>query len=194
MILKRLFLCSVCVFLIILCLYTEQAQSKIANSIIRLHILANSDFPSDQMTKLNVRDFVLSNYGESLKASSRNDAIKKIYNNLSKMEKDITNFCGQNAKISLCDENFPTRKYNCFSLPSGDYLSLKITLGEGKGKNWWCVMYPPLCFSEISTVTDKAKLKSLLSDDEYRLITENSNEVLFKFKTLEIWNKIKTFF
>ena len=194
MILKRIILCSFCVFLIVLCLYTEQAQSKIANSVIRLHILANSNLPVDQTIKLNVRDFVLNKYGDKLKASSRDDAIKKIYDNLPNMKKDITDFCGQSVKISLCNENFSTRKYNSFSLPSGDYLSLKIILGEGKGKNWWCVMYPPLCFSEFSTVSDREKLKSLLSDDEYRLITENNSEVLFKFKTLEIWNKIKTFF
>ena len=191
---KKLFISCVGVLLIILCLYTEQAQSKIADSVIRLHILANSDLPKDQRIKINVRDFVLENYGEKLKATSRDDAIKKINDNLSQIQKDISDFCGQDVSLTLCDENFSTRKYDFFSLPSGDYLSLKIVLGEGNGKNWWCVMYPPLCFSEYSTVTDKEKLKSLLSEDEYRLITENNNEVLFKFKTLEIWNKIKTFF
>lgn len=191
---KRILICLLSVFLIIFCLYTEQAQSKIANSVIRLHILANSNSPSDQSLKLDVRDFVLEKYGQNLTSSSRDEAIKKIYEILPSMIKEISEFSGENVKISLCEENFSTRNYENFTLPAGDYLSLKIILGEGKGKNWWCVMYPPLCFTEISSVKDKDTLKSILSPDEYELITSKKKDVIFKFKTLEIINKIKTIF
>ncbi|MBQ7039853.1 MAG: stage II sporulation protein R, partial [Clostridia bacterium] len=137
-----------------------------------------------------VRDFVLENYGASLSADNKEEALEKIYKNLPKMLKDIASVSGQEVKIGISESSFPTKSYNGFSLPKGKYLALKIELGEGKGNNWWCVMYPPLCFEQGAFVSDLKKLKKVLSEDEYKLITEKKGVTLYKFKAVEIWNSI----
>ncbi len=173
------------------CFYIEKVHSEIADSIIRLHIIANSDSVEDQQQKLAVRDFVLERYGKTLKAETRDQALEKIYGCLPQILKDVQDLTDQQVQISISESNFPTKIYKDLQLPAGNYLALKIVLGSGKGKNWWCVMYPPLCFQDASSVTDKEKLKQVLSEDEYELITSQEGTVLYKFKIVELWNKLK---
>lgn len=177
------------IILIFACLKLEKVHNSISNSVIRLHILADSNSEKDQSIKLKVRDFVIENYGAKLSADTREDALKKIYACLPDMLKDIKNVSGQEVKISIKETEFPTKEYKGFSFPRGKYLALKIELGSGRGKNWWCVMYPPLCFQELSINSDLEKLKKILPKEEFVLIKEGKN--LYKFKALEIWNRIK---
>ena len=93
------------------------------------------------------------------------------------------------ATLSSC--YFPVKTYGDMIFPAGEYEALKVNLGKSAGKNWWCVMYPPLCFQDASSVTDKEKLKQVLSEDEYELITSQEGTVLYKFKIVELWNKLK---
>lgn len=189
---KRMIACGAALCFILICFSAEQAQSRIADSVIRLHIIANSDSEEDQTLKLSVRDFVLARYGEELKAVSRKDALEKIYDLLPQILREVSDFCGQKVSVSVGESAFPTKQYGSFSLPKGNYLALKIILGEGKGKNWWCVMYPPLCFEGAAKVTNREKLKEILTKDEYNLICAKKGTVFYKFKAVELWESLKT--
>lgn len=189
---KRMIACGVAFCFILICFSAEQAQSRIADSVIRLHIIANSDSKEDQTLKLSVRDFVLARYGEELKAVSRKDALEKIYDLLPQILREVSDFCGQKVSVSVGESAFPTKQYGSFSLPKGNYLALKIILGEGKGKNWWCVMYPPLCFEGAAKVTNRENLKEILTKDEYNLICAKKGTVFYKFKAVELWESLKT--
>lgn len=189
---KRMIACGVALCFILICFSAEQAQSKIADSVIRLHIIANSDSKEDQSLKLSVRDFVLARYGEELKATSRKDALEKIYALLPQILREVSDFSGQSVSVSVGESAFPTKQYGAFSLPKGNYLALKIILGEGKGKNWWCVMYPPLCFEGAAKVTNREKLKEVLTKDEYDLICAKKGTIFYKFKAVELWESLKT--
>ena len=177
--------------LIVSCLYAERVHSRIAESVIRLHILANSNSKQDQLKKLEVRNFVLENYGKELASDNKTEALEKIYKNLPSMLKEIKEFSGQNVKITISESDFPTKVYKNLKFPEGRYLALKIVLGKGQGENWWCVMYPPLCFETLSTVSDEKRLKEILPESEYEMLTQNKATVLYKFKTVELWNKAK---
>ena len=191
---KKVWIALLGIFVIFACFKIERVHSSIADSVIRLHILANSDSVYDQEQKLKVRDFVLEKYGKKLSADTREEALEKIYSQLPQMLKDIKAVSGQEVKISVKESFFPTKDYGNFSFPTGKYLALKIELGKGEGKNWWCVMYPPLCFREFTAVSDLGELKKVLSPEEYELVTKENKKVLYKFKAVEVWNSIKQVF
>ncbi|WP_455539084.1 stage II sporulation protein R [Terrisporobacter sp.] len=174
------------------------------NKLIRFHVIANSDTDKDQALKLKVRDAVISylqpklEKSQSIKESeniikSENKNIKKISENIiSKNGYDYT------VKIGLQYSNFPAKQYSSVVLPAGKYKALKIVIGQGKGKNWWCVMFPPLCFVDdqngvIDQKTDR-KLKEVLTTEEYNLIVAKSKtevkDLKLKFKIVEIFKGI----
>ncbi len=177
--------------------YILNLKSGISDNVLRLHIVGESDSVLDQSLKLKVRDRILSGYSAIFKeCSTINETIKSADENLRKIEasaRDELLKLGYNkevnATISTC--YFPTKKYDNISLPAGRYTALNIKIGDGKGQNWWCVMYPPLCITEgIISVpeTSKEKLKEVLSDSEYKLIT-NAKGFEIKFKIAEILGK-----
>lgn len=148
--LKRVFAC----FLLVCLVYTIALvldRQKLRNELIRLHVVAASDSEEDQAIKLQVRDAVL----ESLKAGLENatdiEAAKAyIESQLPKLEAVANQVlaaagCGDVATVSLQVEEFAARVYDTFSLPAGLYDSLRIIIGEGEGRNWWCVTFPTLC-------------------------------------------------
>ena len=173
-------------------------------NLIRFHVLANSDSEEDQALKLKVRDKVISYLKPKLEDSESISQSEKIILN----EKDkLMDICKETIKqngynydvsINLGYSKFPTKQYSSVVLPAGEYKSLKIILGTGQGKNWWCVMFPPLCFvDEQNNVIDKEtdeKLKKVLTKDEYELIVEkdkkNINNLQIKFKIVEVFQKI----
>ena len=120
--------------------------------LIRFHVIANSDSEDDQELKLKVRDAVIAYLEPKLEKSSSieesEEIIKGEYKNLEKISKNIIDENGYtyNVAIGLKYSNFPAKQYSSVVLPAGEYKALKIVIGEGKGKNWWCVMFPPLCF------------------------------------------------
>ena len=173
-------------------------------NLIRFHVLANSDSEEDQALKLKVRDKVISYLKPKLEDSESISQSEKIILN----EKDkLMDICKETIKqngynydvsINLGYSKFPTKQYSSVVLPAGEYKSLKIIIGKGQGKNWWCVMFPPLCFvDEQNNVIDKEtdeKLKKVLTKDEYELIVEkdkkNINNLQIKFKIVEVFQKI----
>jgi stage II sporulation protein R len=168
--------------------------NELSSKLIRLHVVANSDSGEDQALKLKVRDAVLEELCDSLKnVDSRKEAESIISDNadalLSCAKRTVQdNGYDYDITLSLCTEQFPTTEYDTFSLPAGEYESLRITIGEGSGHNWWCVVYPPVCTA--ATIEDAAKTVGL-TDAEFSLITESSEGFIVKFKLMELLAKLK---
>ncbi len=181
--------------------YSDTIQNGIANEVIRFHVLANSDSKEDQELKIKVRDSILNEYKEELSACENIYQTKKVINdNLEKIaecaERTIKNEgYDYNVKASLSVDKFPTKKYGDVVFPAGDYTALRIEIGEAKGRNWWCVMFPPLCFVDIThneiPENDKQQLKNILTEEEYSIISSAENNtsipVKIKFKIVELW-------
>ena len=182
----------------------SNASQDYKDKLIRFHVIANSDSDEDQNLKLKVRDAVI-NYlqpklleSESIEESEL--IIKREYSELEKISKNIILQNGYNydVKIGIDYSEFPTKQYSNVVLPAGEYKALKIIIGEGSGKNWWCVMFPPLCFvDEEKGIIDKDtddKLREVLTEEEYNLIAQKTsnqtNRVQIKFKIVEIVQNI----
>lgn len=174
--------------------YSNRVMADISSNVVRLHVVANSDSPADQELKLKVRDGVIS-YLEPLLENTLeiNESKKIIRENIAQIEEEAERIIKKygykyNVTVSLGNFDFPTKKYENAQFPKGKYDALKIVIGNGKGQNWWCVLYPQLCFSKSAdgtlTSENEAKLKNALSDDEYNMITSQSN-INFKFKIVE---------
>lgn len=178
--------------------YATTASSDIANSVFRLHVIANSDSDTDQNLKYKVRDALLEYMNNICKdCSSKNEAIELVelhQNEFKEVALDTIKKEGFNydVKIEIGNFEFPTKQYGDISLPAGLYDALKVEIGEAKGRNWWCVMFPSLCFVDISSgiVPEESKedLQNVLSDEEYSLISNDNNySIKFKFKLLELF-------
>lgn len=181
--------------------YVNAVSEDISDSVFRLHVIANSDSKEDQDLKYKVRDAVLE-YMNNISAdcSSKEEVIKLAYEHqddfISVAEKVIReNGFDYNVKIEIGNFEFPTKYYGDISLPAGFYDALKIEIGEAKGQNWWCVMFPPLCFVDVTSgvVPDESKqiMQDNLSDEEYSLISDNeSSDIKFKFSLIEFFKNI----
>ena len=165
-------------------------SESISDKVFRLHILANSDEEYDQELKLKVRDKILTLSKELYSScESVEDAVEISQKNIDLIKETtqkVISFYGYEyeASVYVAKEFFNTRKYESFSLPAGVYDSLKIEIGQGKGKNWWCVMFPSVC---LSGCTDD--FKGTLTNEERKLIEED--KYIVKFKAVEIYEKIK---
>jgi stage II sporulation protein R len=180
------------------------ASEDYKNKLIRFHVIANSDSDEDQNLKLKVRDAVIDYLQPKLELSNSveesESIIKSEYKELENISKNIIleNGYKYDVSVGIDYSTFPTKQYSNVVLPAGEYKALRIIIGEGKGKNWWCVMFPPLCFvdeqsSIIDTDTDE-KLREVLTEEEYELIAQNNkkqvNKVEVKFKIVEILQNI----
>ncbi len=179
--------------------YATNISEGLAENIFRLHILANSDSEEDQALKLKVRDAILA-YMETL---TENMSDKQAVIALSEQHmEDFKQIAEQvieengyhySATIEIGNFYFPTKYYGNISLPAGNYDALKIEIGEAEGQNWWCSLFPPLCFVSISSgmVDEEGEdyLKENLSEEEFSIVTENSNDIEFKFKIIELLNQ-----
>lgn len=174
----------------------RREQESLSAKLIRLHVIANSDSDVDQRVKLAVRDAVLESM-ETDHWQSREEAEHELRECLDELKR-VSEICllengfSYCAEVTLSEERYPTRVYPSFSLPAGEYLSLRVTLGEGKGKNWWCVVYPSICTAAEADF-DAVASKAGFSDAEVRLITADSEEVRLKFRILEWMEKIGIF-
>ena len=166
------------------------AEAKIYDDTVRLHILANSDSGEDQELKITVRDGILKKYSDLLsKCESTEDAELKISAILSDIERDAEDIIADagydyRVKATIGKEWYDTREYNDFTMPCGIYTSLKIVIGEGDGQNWWCVMYPPLCTELASESAPSDDAIADYSKEEITLIQGGKYTV--KFKILEL--------
>ncbi|MBR3943279.1 MAG: stage II sporulation protein R [Clostridia bacterium] len=191
---KRVWIAFFGIILILNFLSAERIHRNIKENVIRLHIVANSNSKGDQAFKLSVRDYVLNHYGKTLSASNKKEALKAIKASIPAMETDLKQQFKQNIRITLSETDFPTKQYNGVRLPQGNYTALSIKIGAAKGKNWWCIMYPSLCFSDLSIETNQNKMKEVLNDTEFKTVTADKGKVLYKFKAVELWNKFKKLF
>ncbi len=196
----KLFIKSLCIAFVLTVIYSTipfQAEcADIPNEVFRLHILANSDSTDDQNLKVKVRDRVLL-YTENLfkSATSKENAETLISDNL----QDISNVAykevvdnGYNypVKAEITNMYFATRYYENYTLPSGMYDALRITIGSGEGHNWWCVMYPSICVSSEKEQDEKAK--ETLNENQYDIVREEQYQ--YKFKIVEIFEQICSIF
>ncbi len=175
----------------------SETCNNIKDSVLRLHIVANSDSQADQNLKIKVRDRLLKegklylgnaeNESEALTFASKNlPLLQKAAQE--EIEENGYNYC---VNVSLGQAWFNTREYDDVTLPAGEYEALKVVIGEGKGKNWWCVMFPPMCVSAAEEVaSDSGPLTELLNDDEEDLVM-NGQKYRVKFKSVEVYESIK---
>ena len=178
--------------------YVQAVSSDISDSVFRLHVIANSDSDKDQALKYKVRDNLL-NYMNNIcgNCSSKEEAINLVTEHQEEFKQialeTITNEgYSYDVNIKIGNFEFPTKHYGDISLPAGYYDALRVEIGEAAGQNWWCVMFPSLCFIDVSSgiVPDESKedLQNVLSDEEYSIISDNSNYgIKFKFKLLEFF-------
>ena len=166
----------------------ESVTEDLQNEIIRLHIVADSDDEKAQAVKLKVRDEIIKNIRLSDK-----DFMSKAENIADRVLKENGEQYG--AKAELGSFYFPKKQYKNITLPAGKYNGVRLVLGSGAGRNWWCIMYPPMCAvnDEEMKITEKSAntLRHSLNADIYELITSDDDKVKLKFKTVEIIQAIK---
>ena len=167
--------------------WAQGRQQVLAGKLVRLHVIAASDADEAQAVKLQVRDAVLAYLEPKLADVTDVDAAQEIIAaNLDGVAQAARTVTPDAVTVTLGPERYHTREYETFSLPAGVYTSLRVTLGAGEGHNWWCVIFPPLCME--SSLSDRAV--ETLSDDDVKLITEDGDGYVLRFRLLELWGKL----
>lgn len=182
-------LAALCALCLSLCIGTwaQGRQQDISSSLVRLHVIAASDEKGEQELKLRVRDNVLEYLTPVLDGADSPEDAQRIINEEFPNIKAAAEECaeGRRVRVTLGAEYYPTREYESFSLPAGQYQSLRVILGEGEGHNWWCVVFPPLCVS----AAEQNKALDAMSEDERALITEADGYEL-RFRIVELWGEL----
>lgn len=174
-----------------------QEKQELADSMIRLHVLANSDSAADQELKLAVRDEVLKKaetlYPENATLEEARLVIQENLDDLALAGQQVVSEWGQDYPVTAQLEEcwFPTKQYDTFALPSGNYEALRIVIGEGEGHNWWCVAFPPLCLGAASESLETAVEVGHFTPKQMSLITEENEGYIFKFKGLELLGQLQ---
>ena len=175
--------------------WSMQRQDALARKMIRLHVIANSDSAEDQALKLEVRDRVLDFTTTVLQRSAdMEDAQLRLREELTRIEsiaQQEISAQGYDYQVTaqLASAEFPLKEYDGFALPAGRYPALRVVIGEGAGRNWWCVVYPPLC-TAACTDMEQVAIDAGLSGDDVKLITEEDGYVL-RFRALELWQRLR---
>jgi len=184
--------------------YTYAVSEDLSDSVLRLHVIANSDTIEDQNLKYKVRDNII-NYMNSISENitSKEEALELAKNNKENFlniakQTIMENGFNYDVNIDFGNFHFPTKSYGDISFPAGNYDAIKIEIGKSQGQNWWCVMFPPLCFVDVSSgiVPEESKdtIKDSLTNEEYSLIANGNSEsstdtvIKFKFKLIELLN------
>ena len=167
--------------------------ADVRDNVVRLHVLANSDSEADQNVKLLVRDALLKSganiFSGALTAEDAVSMLEKERETIISVAENVLRENGFNYDVSVTvqREYFGTREYESFTMPAGEYLALKVIIGKGDGKNWWCVMFPPLCLPAAGEKTD---IDAILGKDGAKLIKSNPKYEI-RFKIVEIYEQIK---
>ena len=171
-------------------------EAKIYDTVVRLHVLANSDSEQDQALKLQVRDEVLRVTGPMLKdCKSREQAVEILGENAEQIKQAAQAVVwaqGYDYPVSILlgKEEYPTRNYENCAFPSGTYVSMRVCIGDAEGQNWWCVLFPPLCLSAASSENEQDNEEAFISvgltGEQYRVITQTDRvKYRVRFKVLE---------
>jgi len=185
--------------------YSDSVQADLASNLIRFHVVANSDSAEDQALKLKVRDRIINELKELFDNTDNINATKEQLQNqldfVEEIARDEIKKSGKDypVKAELGVFPFPTKVYGDVTLPAGHYEALRVVIGEGAGKNWWCVLFPPLCFVDAThgelPESSKEQLKNMLTEEEYKIITSADSDselpVQIKFKIVEWWQNSK---
>ena len=197
------FILTATIMLVIACgrLYSvseeRQLQKGIASNIIRFHVRAESDSKEDQWLKLQVKEAVLAYISPVLSKSQSVDESRQLLYNESENIRNVAaatlRSLGDESDVNVYFENcyFPMKTYGDMTFPPGEYEAFRVDIGEAQGKNWWCVLYPPLCFVDAvyGEVPEESKeeLKGVLTEEEYSMVS--GENVKFRFKYLKIFNR-----
>ena len=167
--------------------WAQALQTSISAGLIRLHVIAASDEAREQNIKLKVRDEIIEYLSPILKnAEDSEEARQLIKENAAGIQKAAEKAaCGREVRLSLGYEAYPTKSYEGFTLPAGSYDSLRVILGPGEGKNWWCIVFPPLCLE----ASQASRVQKVMSRDDYGLISEQEGYEL-RFKLVELWGEL----
>ena len=180
--------------------YVNAISNNLSDNVFRLHVIANSDSVEDQNLKYIVRDKLIS-YMNNLcsNCTNKEEAIKIVNNNISSFQEIakntmLENGYNYNVTVEVGNFKFTTKTYGDISFPAGYYDALKVKIGTAKGQNWWCVMFPPLCFIDVTSgvVPDSSKkqLQNNLSSEEYSLVSSSTNSSYnIKFKLIEFFEQ-----
>lgn len=181
--------------LTLFCSWLGGYRECLSGKLLRLHVVANSDSDADQALKLEVRDAVLDCAAGYLENVSDVRAAEQVLGahlaELAGAGQAVVREKGYDyaVRASLDTSHFPTKTYDGFALPAGDYRALRVTIGAGEGRNWWCVVFPTLCVSAASEWQDTA-VSGGLSDEDVRLMAEEDEGYVLRFKCLELWDKL----
>lgn len=188
---------SVLTAVLILSFLPVHGEAAIYDSVIRLHVLAVSDSAEDQAVKLQVRDHILSCLAPVLDGvTERAEAEVLVQESLEMLQNSADSFLREQGRdetvqVTLTEENYPAREYDAFSLPAGEYLSLRVILGEGEGQNWWCVLFPSVCSRFAAAHTETLYREAGFTPEQYRMITHtDKTPYQVRFRLLEIWEEL----
>ena len=168
-------------------LWAQGRQNSLSEKLVRFHVIAVSDDEYEQQLKLRVRDAVLEYISPKLEAAESGTQAREILaselDNIRDTAQAVSE--GRGVTVTLTRENYPTKSYEGFTLPAGEYQSLRVILGEGQGHNWWCIVFPPICLSAAQADT----VEEQLGEEDFRLISEDGGYEL-RFKALELWGEL----
>ncbi len=170
-------------------LWAQGRQSSISEKLVRFHVIAVSDDEYEQQLKLRVRDAVLEYISPKLEGAESSSQAREILaaelDNIRETAQAVSE--GRGVTVTLTRENYPTKSYEGFTLPAGEYDSLRVILGEGQGHNWWCIVFPPICLSAAQADT----VEEQLGEEDFRLISDGDGEGYeLRFRALELWGEL----
>lgn len=184
--------------------YSQMIQGGISAKVVRFHVLANSDSETDQALKLKVRDRVLQEYGDILSScESKEETLAELEMVKEKIcttaqEEVVAQGYDYPVRVSIVREDFPFKKYDDLIFPAGVYDALRIEIGEAEGQNWWCVLYPQMCYVDASwgysTEESHERLENTLTEEEFLVVSSLGQDEItpkVKFKVVEWWQERK---
>lgn len=176
---------------------TDREQRELADSLIRLHVIANSDRPEDQAVKLRVRDAVLEVVAQHSADMACVDEMEELLTGLlpelEETGRRVLEEAGFSypvrAGLERC--SFPTKQYDGFALPAGEYKALRLELGAAQGQNWWCVAFPPLCLGAAGEELDLARQAGIFTKEQTALMTQTGRQYVLRFRSMELLGQLK---
>ena len=169
------------------CVWAQGRQQALAAGLVRLHVLAVSDTAEEQAVKLRVRDAVLAylapRLGDVSDAGEAGERLRAEMDGIQRAAEAAAD--GRQVTVTLGEERYPTRDYEGFTLPAGRYRSLRVVLGEGRGRNWWCIVFPPVCLSAVQ----REALQPVMNPEDYALITHAEGWEI-RFRLVELWGEL----
>lgn len=174
--------------LVLSCMLPIYQQEQLADKLTRLHVVANSDRPEDQALKLQVRDAVLAEI-----RPEDDPADEGLLSRLKAVAEGAVAAAGEDQAVTVYRTRmyFDTREYDTFALPAGEYDAVRVELGEAAGRNWWCVLFPPLCAGACQEDLEDIGSLAGLTKDEVSYISGDGTEYVIRFKIVEWWGQLK---